>query len=101
MDLTARRYGIRPSEIIGLDSYTGLQFDMALAYKFSLLDEDKTEIYFRGILSAIQSIGRAFKVKYPKLGEFKPRYPQDKEISVNKEPTSKELLKSWGVKFGH
>lgn len=112
VDQTAVRYGRTPSQIIGLtdkngnpDRYYGTLLDIALANKFSLDDEDVTDMRIYKIVSYIASIGKAWKVKYKndkperRVDILKREAKKEMQKKMpNTVPAFEDLAKSWNIK---
>lgn len=65
LDLVAKRYGIRPSKIVGLDDWEGIQFDIALALKGHRDDNDRLS---QVLNSALERIDNGFEMIVKTLG---------------------------------
>jgi hypothetical protein len=81
-------------------------FDMALAVRFNLEDEDEIDNRVWTLGQYIMSVGKGLKLKYPNSAKEKPvpRLEQiqdklrQKGMLPTEIPTQAELFKKWNIK---
>ena len=86
LDLLARRYpNKRPSDFIdGLDGWQALQYDTAIAIKYSTLEKEEAFTHTEALLSALDNVMRVQGAKIPK------RKPSKSVIVPYNKNTNKE-----------
>lgn len=104
LDRVSKRYGVRPSQILQLDEWTGFQLDAALATKFDVEDKDfLLDVIHDLIIPAIDNVVRASGAKMkqrPKRKKLIDQLRGTPKFDPNYIPTVEEVLSSLGNKAG-
>lgn len=84
-----------------MDEWTGFQLDYALAYRFSLEDQDFVRLQTYQIMTGFAGLAKAMGAKGAKVEKFKPQIPDEiefKKRDPNYIPTVEEAILAFGGK---
>lgn len=80
LDIVCKRYGLRPSDLLGedLDEYQAFQFDAGVAFRYTMIERDDHNRDLNTIMNGVNALLRAQGQKNAKHQDYKPVVAVDK-----------------------